>query len=76
MAVKSDRVGITLMICLLYGKQALLITRLVVKGRKGHLPEHILLQLLGQLHDILPPEAQAIFHGDGEFDGIELKAAL
>jgi hypothetical protein len=67
---------ITLMISLLYGKRALPITWLVVKGRKGHLPEHVHLQLLGQLHDILPPDAQAIFLGDGEFDGIELQAAL
>ena len=67
---------ITLMISLLYGKRALPITWLVVKGRKGHLPEHVHLQLLGQLQDILPPNARAIFLGDGEFDGIELQAAL
>jgi len=67
---------ITLMISLLYGKRALPITWLVVKGCKGHLPEHVHLELLGQLQDILPPNAQAIFLGDGEFDGIELQAAL
>jgi hypothetical protein len=67
---------ITLMISLLYGKRALPITWLVVKGCKGHLPEQVHLQLLGQLQDILPPNAQAIFLGDGEFDGIELQAAL
>jgi len=67
---------ITLMISLLYGKRALPITWLVVKGCKGHLPEHVHLELLGQLQDILPPNAQTIFLGDGEFDGIELQAAL
>ncbi len=67
---------ITLMISLLYGKRALPITWLVVKGCKGHLPEHLHLELLGQLQDILPPQAQVIFLGDGEFDGIELQAAL
>jgi len=67
---------ITLMISLLYGQRALPITWLVVKGCKGHLPEHVHLQLLGQLHDILPDNAQVIFLGDGEFDGIELQAAL
>lgn len=67
---------ITLMISLLYGKRALPITWLVVKGRKGHLSEWVHLQLLGQLQDILPSGAQAIFLGDGEFDGIELQAAL
>jgi hypothetical protein len=67
---------ITLMISLLYGKRTLPITWLVVRGCKGHLPEHVHLQLLGQLQDILPPNAKAIFLGDGEFDGIELQAAL
>lgn len=67
---------ITLMISLVYGKRALPITWLVVKGRKGHLSEWMHLQLLGQLQDILPPNARAIFLGDGEFDGIELQAAL
>jgi hypothetical protein len=52
------------------------ITWLVVKGCKGHLPEHVHLQLLGQLQGILPPNAQAILLGDGEFDDIELQAAL
>lgn len=64
------------MISLVYGKRALPITWLVVKGRKGHLSEWVHLQLLGQLQDILPPNAQAIFLGDGKFDGIELQAAL
>jgi len=67
---------ITLMISLVYGKRALPITWLVVKGRKGHLPEQVHLELLGQLQEILPPNAQSIFLGDGEFDGIELQAAL
>ena len=67
---------ITLMISLLYGKRALPITWLVVKGCKGYLPEHVHLELLGQLQDILPSHAQAIFLGDGEFDGIELQAAV
>ena len=48
----------------------------MVKGRKGHLPEHVHLELLGQLQDILPSGARVIFLGDGEFDGIELQATL
>ena len=67
---------ITLMISLVYGKRALPITWLVVKGCKGHLPELMHLELLGQLQDILPPNARVIFLGDGEFDGIELQAAV
>ncbi|MHB0988661.1 MAG: transposase [Bellilinea sp.] len=67
---------ITLMISLIYGKRALPITWLVVKGCKGHLPERLHLDLLSQLAAILPQNCQAIFLGDGEFDGIELQAAL
>ena len=67
---------ITLMISLIYGKRALPITWLVVKGCKGHLPERLHLDLLSQLQTILPENCQAVFLGDGEFDGIELQAAL
>jgi len=67
---------ITLMISLIYGKRALPITWLVVKGCKGHLSEQVHLDLLNQLHAILPEQAQMVFLGDGEFDGIELQAAL
>ena len=67
---------ITLMISLIYGKRALPITWLVVKGRKGHLSEQVHLTLLNQLHAILPTGARMIFLGDGEFDGIALLSAL
>lgn len=67
---------ITLMISLIYGKRALPITWLVVKGRKGHLAESIHLDLLTQLQAILPQNCRMVFLGDGEFDGIELQAAL
>jgi hypothetical protein len=67
---------ITLMISLIYGKRALPITWLVVKGCKGHLSEEVHLDLLTQLQAILPQNSQMVFLGDGEFDGIELQAAL
>lgn len=67
---------ITLMISLIYGKRALPITWLVVKGCKGHLSEEVHLELLTQLHAILPENCRMVFLGDGEFDGIELQAAL
>jgi Transposase DDE domain len=67
---------ITLMISLIYGKRALPITWLVVKGSKGHLPESVHLDLLTQLQVILPKNCQMVFIGDGEFDGIELQGAL
>ena len=48
----------------------------MIKGCKGHLPECLHLQLLSQLAAILPQNRQAIFLGDGEFDGIQLQQAL
>ena len=67
---------ITLMISLIFRKRASPIIGLVVKGRKGHLAEEIHLELLDRLHAILPEKAEMTFLGDGEFDGIELQAAL
>jgi hypothetical protein len=67
---------ITLMISLIYQKRALPVVWIVVEGSKGHLPEETHLELLEQLKTILPETYQAIFLGDGEFDGIDLQAAL
>lgn len=66
----------TLMISLIFGKRALPITWLVVEGSKGHLPEDLHLKLLSHLQAILPENCQAIFLGDGEFDGVQLQQAL
>jgi len=67
---------ITLMISLIFGKRTLPIIWLVVRGCKGHLPEDLHLDLLSKLQAILPVGCQAIFLGDGEFDGIKLQEAL
>jgi hypothetical protein len=67
---------ITLMVSLIYQKRALPIAWMVVEGSKGHLPEATHLKLLGQLKTLLPTACPAIFLGDGEFDGIDLQAAL
>jgi len=67
---------ITLMVSALYGKRALPVVWLVVKGRKGHLAEELHLELLQKLHALVPEGSQAYFLGDGEFDGIELQTTL
>jgi len=67
---------ITLMISLIYRKRALPITWLVVKGCKGHVPERVHLDLVTQLQIVLLKNCQMVFLGDGEFDGINLQAAL
>jgi hypothetical protein len=67
---------ITLLVSVLYGKRALPVTWLVVKGRKGHLAEELHLELLQKLHAIVPIGSQVYFLGDGEFDGIEVQATI
>lgn len=67
---------ITLMISLIYRKRAIPVTWLVVKGKKGHLPEKTHLALLQQLQAVLPENCSCVLLGDGEFDGIGLLAAL
>lgn len=67
---------ITLMVSLIYRKRAIPVTWLVVKGKKGHLPEETHLALLKQLQAVLPENCFCILLGDGEFDGIGLLSAL
>ncbi|MCI0560723.1 MAG: transposase [Nitrososphaera sp.] len=67
---------LTLMISLVYRKRAVPIVWLVVEGVKGHLPESLHLALLAQLQAALPETYQAIFLGDGEFDGVALQTAV
>jgi hypothetical protein len=63
---------VTLMASVVYKGRALPIAWIVVRGKKGHLKEEIHLQLIEQLHQIIPAGAQVVFLGDGEFDGIKL----
>jgi hypothetical protein len=67
---------ITLMVSVLYGKRALPVVWLVVKGRKGHLAEELHLELLHKLYAIVPEGSQVYFLGDGEFDGIEVQTTI
>lgn len=67
---------ITLMLSLVYHKRSLPIVWLVVEGRKGHLPESLHLEVLARLQMVLPEVYQAIFLGDGEFDGVALQTAV
>jgi hypothetical protein len=67
---------LTLMVSVVYQQRALPIAWLVVKGRKGHFPEDTHLALLEQVHALIPAEAQVVFLGDGEFDGVQLQGAV
>ena len=79
LAIDGSEVGrgcLTLMISVIYRKRALPLAWVVVKGSKGHFPEEAHVALLQQVQSIIAPDSDVIFLGDGEFDGVELQAAI
>lgn len=79
LAMDGSEVGrkcLALMVSVIYKKRALPIAWIVVRGNKGHFPEEAHVQLLEQVHQIVPEGADVIFVGDGEFDGITLQATI
>lgn len=67
---------LVLLMSVVYQHRALPLAWLVVQGRKGHFPETSHLELLAQVHALLPAQAQVTFLGDGEFDGVGLQDTL
>ncbi len=67
---------IALMVSVVYHGRALPLAWLVVPGKKGHFPQALHCALLAQLRPCVPPTAEVIVVGDGEFDGINLQALL
>lgn len=61
-----------LLLNVVYGGRALPLAWTVVAGPKGHCTEAAHCDLLAQVQPLVPPEANVIFLGDGEFDGITL----
>jgi hypothetical protein len=67
---------ITLLLSVSYKSRALPLCWLSFKGKKGHSSQAIQLELIQMVDTYLPPGCQAIFLGDGEFDGSEVVAWL
>lgn len=79
LAIDGSEVGrgcMTLMVSVLYQKRALPVAWIVVQGNKGHLPEDTHRLLVEQVKTVIPDEADVIFLGDGEFDGVSFQAAI
>lgn len=79
LAMDGSEVGrkcLALMVSLIYQKRALPIAWIVVKGSKGHFPEEAHVQLVEQVHQIVPEGVEVILVGDGEFDGLTLQATV
>ena len=66
----------TLMVSLIYKKRALPIAWQTVVGNKGHLPEETHVALFKRVQKLFPKSCHLVFLGDGEFDGINLQAAI
>lgn len=66
----------TLSLNVVYKKRALPVAWIVVKGNKGHLAEDRHIALLEQVAPLIPPTAEVVFLGDGEFDGIRLQQTI
>jgi len=67
---------VALMLSVVYQGRALPLVWVVRPGKKGHFPEAMHTALLAQLIPLIPHDAEVVFLGDGEFDGVGLHAAI
>lgn len=63
---------ITLLLSVRYKSRAIPICWLSFKGKKGHSSQALQLKLINLVNSYLVPGCQAIFLGDGEFDGSDV----
>lgn len=67
---------VTLLVSVVYQSRAIPLLSLVRSGKKGHFPAEMHIELLRQLWQIVPADADVILLGDGEFDSVELQGFL
>lgn len=67
---------ITLMVSMNYKGRALPLMWVTRKGKKGHFPEAIHIELIKAVKAIIPEGREVICLGDGEFDGSDWLATL
>lgn len=60
---------VTLMVSVVYKKRSLPLLWVTRKGKKGHFPEALHIELITAVKAIIPEFAEVICLGDGEFDG-------
>lgn len=73
---EAGRDCVLLSVNVVYKKRALPLCWLVVKGKKGHLPEATHIALVRKVAALLPTDRRVVFLGDGEFDGSDLLAVM
>jgi hypothetical protein len=64
------------MVSVVYYGRALPLAWVVVPGQQGHFPQATHCALIAQIQHSIPPTAEVIVLGDGEFDGAALQAML
>jgi Transposase DDE domain len=67
----TGRGCVTLMVSVIYQRRALPLMWVTRKGKKGHFPETIHVELIKAVQDILPQGREVTVLGDGEFDGTD-----
>ncbi|MDD5463218.1 MAG: hypothetical protein PHG00_16610 [Methylococcales bacterium] len=65
----TGRGCVMLRVSVVYQRRALPLPGVMRKGKKGHFPETIPIELIKAVQDILPSGRDVIVLGDGEFDG-------
>ena len=65
-----------LMIHVVYKGRALPLAWRVRQAPKGHFPEELHIALVTLISELIPPGAQVVLLGDGEFDGTRLQQTL
>jgi hypothetical protein len=62
---------ITLMVSMIYKGRSLPLLWVTRKGKKGHFPQDMHVELIKSVHAIIPEGTAVICLGDGEFDGTD-----
>src|SRR4028119_1105726 len=77
LAIDGSVVGrgcMVLMVNVIWNKRALPLCWLVVKGKKGHLPQTLHCALLREHEGLVPADAEVVVLGDAELDGTDVQA--
>jgi hypothetical protein len=72
----AGRGCVVLMASVVYRSRAIPLLWMVVKGKKGHLPEELHCALIRRLREVIPAHSDVLLLGDGEFDGTQLQATI
>ena len=76
LAIDGSETGadcVTLMLSVIWNGYAIPLVWITKKGKKGHFPEDVHIELIKIAQPILPIGCRVVLLGDGEFDGMRLR---